>query len=149
MKVYRIVFFMAFLLMSVKTFSQDVVGIWKTYDDKTGKERSHVKIYKNKNGVVFGRIVKVMDPKLRGEKCTQCPNQFNCFAKKGDKIQGMLIIRGLEKDRDEYTGGRIFSPYSSKIYKCYIKLENKNKLKVRGFLGSRYMGGTRYWYRLN
>lgn len=149
MKVYRIVFFMAFLLMSVKTFSQDVVGIWKTYDDKTGKERSHVKIYKNKNGVVFGRIVKVMDPKLRGEKCTQCPNQFNCFAKKGDKIQGMLIIRGLEKDGDEYTGGRIFSPYSSKIYKCYIKLENKNKLKVRGFLGSRYMGGTRYWYRLN
>jgi uncharacterized protein (DUF2147 family) len=42
------------------------------------------------------------------------------------------FIKGLEKDGKEYNGG--VDP-QMKSYKCYITLENNNKLKVRGYLG--------------
>lgn len=138
----------ALVFLSTQAFSQDVVGTWKTIDDETGKARSYVKIYKNKSGTVFGRIVKILDPKKQDAKCTECPEKFNGFGKKGDKINGMLILRGLTKDDDEYNGGRIFDPNKGKSYKCYIELKSNDKLKVRGFIGSRYVGRTQYWYRV-
>ncbi|HAS45335.1 MAG TPA: DUF2147 domain-containing protein [Microscillaceae bacterium] len=149
MKSFKVALLLALFFISTQSFSQDVVGTWKTLDEKTGKPASYIKVYKNKNGVVFGRIVKILDPQKRNKRCDKCDTKSNGFAKKGDKIEGMLILRGLTKDGNEYNGGQIFSPRTNKIYKCYIKLENRNKLKVRGYMGSRYMGGTRYWYRLN
>lgn len=138
----------ALFFVSTQAFSQDVVGIWKTIDDETGKAKSHVKIYKNKSGVVFGRVVKILDPKKKNATCTKCPEKFNGFGQKGQKISGMLILRGLKKDDDEYNGGSIFDPNKGKSYRCYITLKSKDKLKVRGFIGTRYVGRTQYWYRL-
>lgn len=138
----------ALFFVSTQAFSQDVVGIWKTIDDETGKAKSHVKIYKNSKGVVFGRIVKIIDPAKRNATCSKCPDQYNGFGKKGDKVNGMLILRGLEKDDDEYNGGKIFDPNKGKSYRCYITLKDANKLKVRGFIGTRYVGRTQYWLRV-
>ena len=62
--------------------------------------------------------------------------------------QGIIIIQGLKKNGDEYSGGKILDPQHGKYYKCYINLENENKLKVRGYIGISLFGRTQYWHRV-
>jgi uncharacterized protein (DUF2147 family) len=66
---------------------------------------------------------------------------------KNKSIQGLLIIKGLTKEDDEYSNGKILDPKNGKLYKCSISLESKDKLKVRGYIGISLIGRTQYWYR--
>ena len=59
----------------------------------------------------------------------------------------MNILTGLSKESDEWSGGKILDPKNGKEYKCYIKLEGNNKLKLRGYFGFAAFGRTTYWYR--
>ena len=123
-------------------YAQDVVGTWKTIDDNTGKVRSHVEIYKE-GGLVYGKIVKLVDPKEPNPICDKCKGDD-----KDKPVVGLVIIKGLEKDDDEYSGGKILDPENGKLYKCYISLEDPDKLKVRGYIGISLLGRTQYWQRL-
>jgi hypothetical protein len=60
-----------FLLVSQFSFSQNIIGKWKTIDDETGKEKSIVEIFE-KNGKVFCRILEVLDPEKKNKKCELC-----------------------------------------------------------------------------
>ncbi len=60
----------------------------------------------------------------------------------------MNILTGLSKNGDEWNGGKILDPENGKTYKCYITLEDKNKLKLRGYIGFSLIGRTEYWYRV-
>jgi uncharacterized protein (DUF2147 family) len=130
-----------FLLVSQFSFSQNIIGKWKTIDDETGKEKSIVEIFE-KNGKVFGRIVEVLDPEKKNKKCELCEGED-----KNKSIQGLVIIKGLTKEDDEYSNGKILDPKNGKLYKCSISLESKDKLKVRGYVGFSLIGRTQYWYR--
>ena len=66
---------------------------------------------------------------------------------KDKPILGLDILTGLEKDDNEWSGGTILDPRNGKIYKCYIKLVNTNKLKIRGYIGVSLFGKTAYWQR--
>ena len=68
-------------------------------------------------------------------------------SKKGQKIKGLVIIEDIKKDGDEYNDGTILDPENGKEYKCYLELEEPNKLKVRGYLGFSLLGRTQYWIR--
>ena len=70
-------------------------------------------------------------------------------ADKDKPIEGLVIMKGLEKDGDEYNGGKILDPKNGKYYKCYITLEEANKLKLRGYIGCSLVGRTEYWYRVD
>ena len=59
----------------------------------------------------------------------------------------MDILTGLEKDGDEWSGGEILDPKKGTVYKCFIQLKGKNKLKVRGYVGVSVFGRTVYWHR--
>ena len=59
----------------------------------------------------------------------------------------MVIIENLKENKDEFDGGTILDPESGDIYKCYLKLVENNKLKVRGFIGFSLLGRTQYWLR--
>jgi uncharacterized protein (DUF2147 family) len=62
---------------------------------------------------------------------------------------GLVIMKGLKPDGDEYSGGTILDPKEGKVYKCKIEvLENGNKQKVRGFIGFSLIGGNQFWYRV-
>lgn len=39
---------------------QSPIGIWKTVDDESGQEKSHVEIFQ-KNGKLYGKIVKLLE----------------------------------------------------------------------------------------
>ena len=137
-KIYLLIVFFGLAFFS---FSQNIIGKWKTIDDETGKEKSIVEIFE-KNGKVFGRILEVLDPEKKNKKCELCDGED-----KNKSIQGLVIIKGLTKEDDEYSNGKILDPKNGKLYKCSISLESKDKLKVRGYIGISLIGRTQYWYR--
>jgi uncharacterized protein (DUF2147 family) len=117
-------------------------GLWKTVDDKTGKPRSIVRIYED-NGKYFGRVEASLNPERAGRRCEKCTD-----ARKDQLIVGMVIIRGIKKDGDEFTGGDILDPDNGKIYHCKLKLKDQGtKLEVRGYLGATLFGRSQTWTR--
>lgn len=74
--------------------------------------------------------------------------QWKTVDYKTGPILDIVIINGLEKDGDTWEDGTIFDPETGKVYKCYITLENKNRLKVRGYIGFSLLGRTQYWNRI-
>ena len=54
-------FALAFCMLSSVLSAQNILGSWKTIDDATGKAKSIVRIYKAKNGKVYGKIEKLLD----------------------------------------------------------------------------------------
>lgn len=121
--------------------SSSIVGHWKTIDDETGKAVSVVEIFEHK-GKIYGRIVELLNPSDRGKTCENCDG-----ADKDKPIMGLTVIKGLIKDGDDYSG-KILDPKHGRIYQCNVRLENKDKLKVRGFVGISLFGRTQYWYRV-
>jgi len=130
-------------LVSAMAYAQSPVGIWKTIDDKTGKEKSYVKIYETKSGKLQGDVVKILTPGKEDAKCTECEGD-----RKNKSIKGMTIMWGLEEDGDEWSDGHILDPNSGKQYKCLIKLKGNNTLEVRGYLGVSLLGRTQTWERV-
>ena len=111
------IFLISLFLLFQNSFSQSVLGKWKTIDDETGVEKSIVEIYEVK-GKLFGKIIEIFEVKNRNRKCDLCTGDD-----KDKPILGFVIIRGLKKDDDEYNGGKITDPKNGKTYKCYITLE--------------------------
>jgi len=138
----------AILLLSVLLsanfmLAQEITGKWKTIDDETGKAKSIVEIYK-KNGKLYGKIVKLINPKEENPKCTKCTDY-----RKNKPIIGMNIITGLTEDDGEWEGDdAILDPESGKLYDCklWIDKDAPNKLNVRGYIG--FFFRTQTWYRV-
>lgn len=137
--------FLAFMICFAYAFShaQSPVGIWKTIDDKSGKEKGYVKIYEAENGKLQGDVVKILTPGHENIQCTQCEGD-----RKNKPVMGMTIMWGLEKNGDEWTDGHIIDTNSGKQYKCYIKLKGNDRLEVRGYLGFALLGRTQVWERI-
>ncbi|WP_264563880.1 DUF2147 domain-containing protein [Flavobacterium sp. N3904] len=131
-----------FFAMVFNAQSQNVLGKWKTIDDETGQAKSIVEIYE-KSGKIYGKIIDIVNPEKRKNLCTKCSGE-----NKNAPILGMVIIKDLVKDGDEYNGGKILDPSKGEEYKCLIALDGKDKLKVRGFVGVSLFGRTQYWYRV-
>jgi len=133
----RLLLSFTFMLLSISIHAQSVIGRWKTIDDDSNKPKSIVEVYE-KNGKIFGRIEKLyLEP---GEDpdpvCDECTDH-----RKDKKVMGMTIITDMEKDGDEWNGGKILDPENEKIYRCKIWVEDGN-LKVRGYIAFLYRTQT-------
>ena len=131
-----------FFLVISNMQSQTVLGKWKTIDDVTGQAKSVVEIYE-RSGKIYGKVIDIINPAKRKDLCTKCTGE-----NKNAPILGMIIIKELIKDGDEYNSGKILDPSKGEEYKCLIALEDKDKLKVRGFVGVSLFGRTQYWFRV-
>jgi uncharacterized protein (DUF2147 family) len=129
-------------LFSLTFHAQTVTGRWKTIDDETGKAKSIMEIYQQ-NGKIYGKVQRILTPGEENSKCTACTGNL-----KGKPIKGMIVLKDLTKDGEEWSGGTIMDPNNGKTYKCYLTLEEEDKLKVRGYIGFSLIGRTQYWYRL-
>jgi uncharacterized protein (DUF2147 family) len=132
----------AFFTLPAFAGQGSIVGSWKTIDDKTNKPKSIVKIYQ-KGGKYYGRITKLFREKGENPNplCDKCKDGD---PRKGKPVKGMVIMQGLEKKGDEYSGGKILDPKNGKVYKCKLWLE-KGELKVRGYVGIFFR--TQTWHR--
>ena len=97
------------------------VGVWRTIDDKSGKEKSLVRITEV-NGEFRGTIEKL----FREPHEDQNPHCEKCSGDKKNKpVIGMVIMTGLKHDGEMYSGGEILDPANGKTYKCKTWLEDK------------------------
>lgn len=135
-------FLLLCLVFSTVSFSQSIVGKWKSIDEKTKKAESIIEVYQE-NGKFYGKIIKILDPANKNAICDQCKGK-----NKNKPIEGLVIINGLTKDGDEWSGGKVLDPKNGKKYKCYITLKDKNTMKLRGYIGFSVFGRTAYWYRV-
>lgn len=133
--------FFAFFLAISSSYSQDLLGVWKTIDDKTGDPKSHVEIYK-KGNKYFGKVVKLL-PAATTDVCIDCPGERN-----GKHLYDIDIVWDMKDYKDYWSYGRIVDPGDGSVYKCNISMDGKDKLKVRGYMGISLLGRTQTWYRV-
>ena len=133
------------LLFSLVFYAQNknIIGKWNTIHEETGKIISVVEIYEM-NNKIYGKVCEIFNPKSRNLLCKNCPGED-----KDKPILGMTVIKGLQKNENEYSDGEILDPNSGNLYQCYITLIHPDKLKVRGYIGISLFGRTQYWERVN
>ncbi len=126
--------------VNLSAFSQTtIVGKWKTIDDETGEAKSVVEIWKATDGMFYGKITKLFDPKKQESICDKCDPKDARYKK---KVIGMTIINGMKKiGANEWTEGTILDPNNGKVYKCKLFMEGKN-LMVRGYIAFLYRTQT-------
>ena len=118
------------------------LGLWKTFDDKTGSARAIVRIYEQ-DGKLFGRIESSFTPGAEHRVCDVCTDD-----RKNQPIIGLLIIRNMVSKDGEYSGGDILDPDSGSVYRCKLRLDqNGSRLVVRGYIGFSLLGRTQFWQR--
>lgn len=141
MKLSQIIISCFILLSSFVNAQNGIVGKWKTIDDTTGEARSIVEIYQ-KGDKIYGKIDRIIKESDRGQLCKECEGEdYN------KPIEGMIIIKGLTKDGNEYEDGTILDPENGKVYRCKIWLEENdpNTLNVRGYIA--FLFRTQQWVK--
>ncbi len=141
----RTALFMLVLLVAVPTIAAESgspIGVWKTFDDKTGDARALVRIYQQ-DGKLFGRILQSFKPGSETRVCVPCTDE-----RKNQPIVGLLIIRNMQPDGSEFSGGDILDPESGTVYRCKMHLEAAGaRLVVRGYIGLAFIGRSQTWQR--
>lgn len=134
------------LFLSTSGFAQDLSGIWKQIDDKTGSPKALIDIKQDANGTFSGKIIKITPrpgytPK---EKCVNCPAPYT-----NQPMLGLEVFKGLKLIEDNlYDNGKILDPLSGKIYSLKGKLmSNGKRLHLRGYIGISAIGRTQTWIR--
>lgn len=119
---------------------QGVIGKWENMNEE-GKVNSIIMIYQ-KGDKFYGKVDQIIKEEDRDRICTKCEGEL-----KNEPVEGMELMKGLEKEGEEYVGGTIVDPKTGKEYRCKIWLdeENPDLLKVRGYISFFYK--TKTWRR--
>jgi|SRR5581483_4151629 len=122
--------------------SPGIQGLWRTVDDKSHQPRGVVRIYQE-HGQFFGKIVSSFDPREAHEVCRRCSGALH-----NKPIIGLVILRDMRQNGNEFSGGTIIDPESGETYRCKMTLEDAGKkLSVRGYVGVALFGRTQVWTR--
>ncbi|TAN51482.1 MAG: DUF2147 domain-containing protein [Methylococcaceae bacterium] len=117
------------------------VGLWLAVNDQ-GKPTGYIRITEQ-DGVLRGVVERGLPTDTRHRFCTACKDQ-----RKNQRLLGMEIISGLQRNGDDYDGGEILEPFSGKVYNAKLTLlDGGAKLQVRGYLGVSLFGRTQVWLR--
>jgi uncharacterized protein (DUF2147 family) len=121
------------------------VGVWRTVDDTSKKDKSLVRIVET-NGVFSGKVEKIVDPDApKDAVCKECSDE-----RKDKPIVGMTIIRNVRQsaeDKTVFDGGDILDPNNGKVYRVRLRpFDDGKKLEVRGYIGPFYRNQT--WLRV-
>jgi uncharacterized protein (DUF2147 family) len=122
------------------------VGVWKTIDDESKKEKSLIRISES-DGVLSGKLEKLLDPATPPDAvCKECSDE-----RKDKPVLGMTLIRNVRQndgDKGIWDGGDILDPNNGKVYRVRLKpIDGGSKLEVRGYIGTPMLGRTQTWIR--
>jgi len=125
-----------------QTKADDIVGTWLT-----GTGKAHIKI-DNIKGFYFGRIVWLKEPHNNDNKPKTDINNPD-KSKQNLNLLGLRLLDGFEyKSENNWERGTIYDPENGKTYSCKIYLDNKNTMKIRGYIGISLIGRTDTWTRI-
>lgn len=130
--------------------SVSLVGLWRQFDDKTGKPHSLIRI--REYGGQYEGNIKTIFP-LPGEpiapRCRKCSDW-----RKNKPLAGLLILTGMHGSESQgsdlqYKGGEILDPVKGQVYRCEMKLaEDGMHVYVRGYIGISLFGRTQLWEKV-
>lgn len=145
--IFALIGFMAYPFVNVQAQDvkgDDILGVWLNED-----KDAHVDIYKE-GDVYFGKIIWLEEPnEENGEPKLDDENEDESLRTR--PVMGLLLLRDFVFDKDEWEDGRVYDPKNGKDYKCYMEFpdeDDKDKLKVRGYIGFSLLGRTTYWTRV-
>lgn len=118
--------FTLMFLMSFSMSAQSIYGKWFTHDDE-GKQTAIISLYEDTN-TVYANIVDILDDKGRKERCTKCTGE-----NLNRPLVGLMIIKDMNSDGENYTGGTILDYTTGEIVKCsiYFSKETPNMLQIK------------------
>ena len=145
--IFALIGFLAYPFVNVQAQDvkgDDILGVWLNED-----KDAHVDIYKE-GDVYFGKIIWLEEPnEENGEPKLDDENEDESLRTR--PVMGLLLLRDFVFDEDEWEDGRVYDPKNGKDYKCYMEFpdeDDKDKLKVRGYIGFSLLGRTTYWTRV-
>ncbi|MDY7577553.1 DUF2147 domain-containing protein [Herbaspirillum sp. RTI4] len=144
MKKHLLTAALLFLVTAAAWADSSPLGLWKSMDDATGKPKALIRITEV-DGALSGKIEKL----FRGPEEEQAPTCAKCTGELKDQpVIGMVILSGLKKEDEGYSGGQIIDPANGKTYKSKLTVtEDGKKLNVRGYIGMPLLGRTQIWVR--
>lgn len=135
-----------FLFASLAVHAQAgrLTGYWLTEDGE-----SQVEIFTGNGDTFYGRIVWLDEP-LEDDGTPKVDKENPDRDLRNRPLIGLEILKGFTYDaaKEEWTGGTIYDPENGRTYSAYMRLEDNNTLRLRGFvMGMRFMGRTAIWTR--
>lgn len=121
----------------------DIVGFWKTIDEKTKKPQSIVAIYENE-GKYFGRMIVTYNDNGTVNDTIYNPKDRAPGVKGDPYYVGLDLIWNLKKEGSKYTNGSIIDPKRGYVYGAEVWRQGKD-LVVRGEL--LFLGRNQTWLR--
>jgi len=143
--IFKITILLSILFISNSLFAQSdadkILGKWLN-EDKDGK----VEIRKE-GDKYFGKIVWLKTP--NNEDGTPKLDKENPDDKlKKRPLEGLEILKDFVYDDNEWEDGEIYDPKSGNTYSCYMEFESEDVLKIKGYIGVKWIGRTTYWTRV-
>ena len=124
-----------FLFLFISLAFSQIEGQWLT-EDKSGVIEI-TKVGEHFEGKVVGGEkkgdgldAKNPDPALRSRE-----------------LMGLVVLKNLKKDGDEFTGGEVYDPNTGNTYKAKARLQADGSLKLRGYIGISLFGRNEIWTR--
>ena len=128
-----------------------IVGTWRT-EDRHGNRDSIVEIARSGERYA-GSVVWVKyevypenDPKgWAGRPLVDRENPDPALRER--PILGLRTLRGLRFEAGEWVDGEVYAPREGETYRAKAWLEDPDTLKIRGYLGTPFLGRTVTWRR--
>jgi uncharacterized protein (DUF2147 family) len=122
--------------------ADDILGIWFN-EEKDAK----VEIYKE-NGKYYGKIIWLNEPNEPATGLPKLDDENEDESLQSRPVMGLILVRDfIYEDDGLWEDGEIYDPKKGSTYSCYMKMESKETLKVRGYIGISLIGRTTYWTR--
>ncbi|MEA1968995.1 MAG: DUF2147 domain-containing protein [Thermodesulfobacteriota bacterium] len=133
-------FFPFYLSASQNMDADAILGQWTTKNTK-----SVVTIFRNNDSYSM-KIVWLKEP-LQDNGAKKVDENNPDIEKQKTEIIGLVIGSGFKfKEDNLWEDGQIYDPDNGKTYSCKLTLD-KEKLKVRGFIGFSLFGRTEIWQK--
>ena len=134
------------VLLPILLFGQDsceICGVWLEE-----KKESHIEIYQTKEETIEGKIIWLANPLNEdGEIKLDKENPKKNLRQR--TIQNLTIIKELKfTEKNKWSNGSIYDARSGKTYSLNAKLEGKDTLFMRGYMGFSLIGKTTRWTRV-
>jgi len=136
----------ALLICSSAIFAQsadEITGIWWNAE-KTSKIKIELK-----DGKYIGTVVYIIPEKyING--APELDDKNPVPALRSRSRLNLQILKGLVYNASdkEWAGGQVYDPVSGKTYDCYVWLDGKETLQLKGYVaGIRMLGRKSAWTR--
>lgn len=141
-----LVLLVLFLALSSNGFTQSAennpIGTW-TNEEKEAR----FEIYKC-GSKLCGKIVWLREPLRDGKPKLDRSNPDKNLQNR--PLIGLVFMENFTYQGDnKWDDGTIYDPKSGKTYSCYMKVIDKNKMEVKGYIGISLIGRTQNWTRVN